>query len=81
MSSFGLVGKFYFLSLLVKHMVPRICCAFHGNHKLHIAYKELTSDDSKGGSGWAIAPPDFCLARQVFSPMPVQVPLVDIYSR
>ena len=33
---------FCFLSLYVKHMEPWICCVFHGNHKVHSAYKAFT---------------------------------------
>ena len=37
----GSAGKFYFLSLLVNHLVPWIRCVFHSNNKVHRANEAL----------------------------------------
>jgi len=37
----GSAGKFYFLSLLVNQLAPRIQCVFHGINKVHRANEAL----------------------------------------
>jgi len=44
-------------------------------------WRRVSSGDSKGGVGWAIAPQTFVCPPSFFLKFPVQVRLVDIYSR
>ena len=41
MKSSDSVGKFWFLSLFIKHAAPQICCVFHGKYKTHSVWKAL----------------------------------------
>jgi len=43
MPGFGSVGKFNFLSLLVKQLGPWIGCVFCGNDEVHRANKALSN--------------------------------------